>query len=61
MKTSNNSFKRQKLIFSKAPFTLITGDGTFSIALTTTNNTEFSLASREAGANAPQLILETTP
>jgi hypothetical protein len=40
---------------------LITGDGTFSISLTTTNNTAFSLASREAGANAPQLIIETTP
>jgi hypothetical protein len=40
---------------------LITGNGTFSIALTTTNNTAFSLASRESGANAPQLIVETVP
>jgi hypothetical protein len=40
---------------------LISGNGTFSIALTTTNNTAFSLASREAGANAPQLVIETTP
>ena len=40
---------------------LITGNGTFSIALTTTNMTAFSLASREAGANAPQLVIETTP
>ncbi|RPI94891.1 MAG: DNRLRE domain-containing protein [Chloroflexi bacterium] len=40
---------------------LITGNGTFSIALTTTNNTAFSLASRESGANAPQLIIETIP
>jgi hypothetical protein len=40
---------------------LITGDGSYSIALTTTNNTAFSLASRETGTNAPQLIIETTP
>jgi hypothetical protein len=40
---------------------LVTGDGSFSIVLTTTNNTAFSLASRESGANAPQLIIETTP
>jgi chitodextrinase len=37
---------------------LITGNGTFSIALTTTNNTAFSLISRE-GANPPQLVIET--
>jgi hypothetical protein len=40
---------------------LITGNGTVSIALTTTNTTAFSLASREAGTNAPQLIVETSP
>ena len=40
---------------------LITGNGSFNIALTTTSSTAFSLASREAGANAPQLIIETTP
>ena len=40
---------------------LITGNGTFSLALTTTNSTAFSLASREAGASAPQLIIETAP
>jgi hypothetical protein len=40
---------------------LITGNSTFSIALTTTSNTAFSLASREAGANAPQLIIEMAP
>jgi hypothetical protein len=40
---------------------LITGNGTFSIALTTTSSTAFSLASRESGANAPQLIIETSP
>jgi len=40
---------------------LMTGNGTFSIALTTTNSTAFSLASREAGAGAPQLVIETSP
>jgi hypothetical protein len=40
---------------------LITGNGTFSLALTTTNNTAFSLASREASANVPELIIETVP
>lgn len=39
----------------------ITGDGTYSIALTTPGSTAVSLASREAGANAPQLIIETGP
>jgi hypothetical protein len=40
---------------------LVTGNGTFSIALTTTSSTAFSLASRESGVNAPQLIIETSP
>jgi hypothetical protein len=40
---------------------LINGNGVFNMALTTTNNTAFSLASRESGANAPQLIIETLP
>jgi acid phosphatase type 7 len=40
---------------------LIDGNGSFNLALTTTNATAFSLASREAGANAPQLVIETIP
>ena len=40
---------------------LVTGNATYNIALTTTSGTAFSLASREAGANAPQLIIETGP
>jgi hypothetical protein len=40
---------------------IISGNNVFNIALTTANNTAFSLASREAGANAPQLIIETLP
>jgi hypothetical protein len=40
---------------------LITGNGSFNLALTTTNTTAFSLASRESGANAPQLVIETVP
>ncbi len=39
---------------------LVAGNGTFNLALTTTNATAFSLASRESGANAPQLIIETS-
>jgi hypothetical protein len=39
----------------------ITGNGTYSIALTTPGSTAISLASRESGANAPQLIVETRP
>ncbi len=37
--------------------TYITGNGTWSLALVTTNSTALSLASRESGANAPQLII----
>lgn len=38
---------------------LIAGNGLRSLALTTTSSTAMSLASRQAGANAPQLVLET--
>jgi len=38
---------------------LVTGNGTYNIALTTSSSTAISLASRESGANAPQLIVET--
>jgi hypothetical protein len=40
---------------------LITGNGTYSIALTTTSATAFSFGSRESGVTAPQLIVETSP
>jgi hypothetical protein len=39
----------------------ITGNGTYSLALTTPGSTAISFASREAGARAPQLIIETVP
>jgi len=39
----------------------ITGNGTYNLAVMTSSSTAVSLASREAGANAPQLIIETTP
>ena len=39
----------------------ITGNGTYSLALTTSGSTAVSLASRESGANAPQLVVETSP
>jgi hypothetical protein len=38
---------------------LITGNGVFNVAVTGLNATAISLASREAGANAPQLIITT--
>ena len=38
---------------------LVTGNGTFSLALTGLNATAVSLASRETGAKAPQLIVTT--
>lgn len=39
----------------------LSGNGTYNFALTTPGSTAISLASRQAGANAPQLIVETTP
>jgi hypothetical protein len=38
---------------------LVPGNGVLNIALTTSSSTAISLASRESGANAPQLIVET--
>jgi hypothetical protein len=40
---------------------LVTGNGTINLALATSSSTAISLASRESGANAPQLIVETVP
>jgi parallel beta-helix repeat protein len=40
---------------------LVNGDGTYSFALTTTHTTAISFASRQAGANAPQLVITTAP
>ncbi len=36
----------------------VAGNGTFNLALTTSDTTALSLASREAGANAPQLVIQ---
>ena len=36
----------------------ITGEGTFSFGVNTASSTAISLASRESGANAPQLIID---
>ena len=38
---------------------LVAGDGTINVALTTSSSTAMSLASRESGANVRQLIVET--
>ena len=37
----------------------LTGNGTLNLVLTGASSTELSLASRETGANAPQLVVET--
>jgi Calcineurin-like phosphoesterase len=39
----------------------ITGNGIYNLGLTTPSSTAISLASRQSGANAPQLIIETSP
>ena len=39
----------------------IIGNGTYNLALTTPGSTAISFTSRQAGGNAPQLIIETTP
>jgi cell division septation protein DedD len=39
----------------------INGNGSYNFGLTTPGSTAISFASREAGANAPQLIVETVP
>jgi len=39
----------------------VTGDGTYNLGLTTPGSTAISFASRESGANAPQLTIETAP
>ena len=39
--------------------TYITGNGTYNLGLTTSSSTALSLASRESGANAPQLVIQT--
>src|SRR5205085_1003628 len=36
---------------------IITGNGTFTIGASTTSGTALSMSSREAGANAPQLVV----
>jgi hypothetical protein len=39
----------------------ITGNGTYNLGLLTPGSTAISLASRQSGANAPRLIIETIP
>jgi hypothetical protein len=39
----------------------ISGNGTYSLALTTPGNTATNVASRESGANTPQLMIEVVP
>ena len=39
----------------------VSGNGVLNLALTTSSSTAVSLASRESGANAPQLMIEAIP
>ena len=39
----------------------VTGEGTYSFGVITPGSTAISFASRESGANAPQLIVDTGP
>lgn len=39
----------------------VTGNGAYNLSLSTPGSTAISLASRESGANAPQLILQVSP
>ena len=55
---SSGAIKTANTFVSIAITSLVTGNGTISIAVTTTNSTAISLASREAGANAPQLVIQ---
>jgi hypothetical protein len=66
--TYNNAPPLGNLLASTGPFAAgtrvtldlsgyITGNGTYSFAVTDLSSTAISLASRESGANAPQLIL----
>ncbi len=54
---SSGAIKTSGTFYSINVTSLITGNGTFSMAFTTTSSTAISFASREAGANAPQLVV----
>jgi acid phosphatase type 7 len=54
---SSGPIKTANTFISINVTSLITGNGTFSIAVTTTNSTAISMASRETGANSPQLVI----
>jgi hypothetical protein len=54
---SSGPIKTANTFISVDVTALVTGNGTISIAVTTTNSTAISLASRETGAHAPQLVI----
>ena len=54
---SSGPIKTANTFISINVTSLITGNGTFSLAVTTTNSTAISMASRESGANSPQLVI----
>ena len=55
--SSSGPIKTSGAWYSINVTSLISGNGTFSMAFTTTNSTAISFASREAGAHAPQLVI----
>ena len=58
--SSGSSGKFNSAVWTTVDITsLVTGNGSLNIALATSSSTAVSLASRESGANAPQLIIET--
>ena len=55
---SSGPIKTSKTWISIDITSLVNGNGPVSIAVTTTNSTAINLASRESGANAPQLVIQ---
>ncbi len=55
---SSGAIKTANTFISIDVTSLVTGSGTISLAVTTTNSTAISLASRETGANSPQLVIQ---
>ncbi len=55
---SSGAIKTAHTFISIDVTSLVKGNGTISLAVTTTNFTAISLASRETGANSPQLVIQ---
>jgi hypothetical protein len=55
---SSGAIKTANVFVSIDVTALVKGNGTISMAVTTTNSTAISMASRETGAHAPQLVIQ---